>query len=111
MPKKLNCWEFKNCGRQPGGVNVHDLSICPAAVEKRLDGIHDGNNAGRACWVVAGTMCRGEVQGTFIKKYKHCSHCDFYITVRNEEGRNFVFSVVLLDKLGNSPHVLCHKRR
>ncbi len=56
--KKLNCWEMKNCGREPGGAHANNLGICSATVETRLDGIHDGRNAGRSCWVVAGTPCR-----------------------------------------------------
>ena len=87
--KKLNCWEFKKCGRQPGGEHVHDLGICPATEEKRLDGTHEGTNAGRACWVMAGTLCKGEVQGTFARKIANCSICEFYRLVRKEEGKEF----------------------
>jgi len=29
-PGKLNCWEFKKCGRQPGGPKVAELGVCPA---------------------------------------------------------------------------------
>ncbi len=96
---KKNCWEFKNCGRQTGGEHVHDLGICPATAEKRLDGTHEGKNAGRACWVVAGTLCKGEVQGSFAQKYKNCEKCDFYQAVRKEEGAKFMLSAILLNKL------------
>ncbi len=68
MEKKLNCWEFKKCGREPGGTHANDLGVCPTTQEMRLDGVHGGINAGRSCWVVTGTLCRGEVQGTFAKK-------------------------------------------
>ena len=61
--KKINCWEYKKCGREAGGAHVHDLGVCPVTEEKRLDGAHEGVNAGRACWVVAGSLCKGEVQG------------------------------------------------
>lgn len=96
---KLNCWEFKRCGRQPGGAAVHDKGICPATTEKRLDGTHDGVNAGRACWVVAGTLCKGEVQGSFAQKYKNCERCDFYQKVKEEEFPKFKFSAVLLNNI------------
>ena len=96
---KKNCWEFKNCGRQVGGEKATELGICPAATEERLDGVHDGKKGGRACWVIAGTICRGEVQGTFAKKFEACEKCDFYTQVRNEEFPKFVFSSVLLNKL------------
>lgn len=96
---KKNCWEFKNCGRHDGGEHVHDRGICPATTEGSLDGIHGGTNAGRACWVVAGTFCKGEVQGTFAQKYKNCKQCDFYQEVRKEEGAKFTLSSVLLTNL------------
>lgn len=99
MSKKQNCWEYKKCGRQPGGSRIKDLGVCPAATEKRLDGVHEGNNAGRACWVVAGTFCKGEVQGLFATKYATCKDCDFYKKVQNENFNNFEVSLTLLKKL------------
>jgi hypothetical protein len=75
---KLNCWEFKKCGREPGGLNAEDQGICPATTETKMHGVHDGKNAGRSCWVVAGTLCEGKVQGTFALKEANCVHCDFY---------------------------------
>ena len=39
---KQNCWEFKGCGREPGGENIADCGICPASIEEKLDGIHGG---------------------------------------------------------------------
>ena len=96
---KLNCWEFKNCGRQPQGAHVKDMGLCPAAEEESLDGTHSGTNAGRACWVVSGTLCQGIVQGTFAQKFKNCEVCDFYQKVRQEEFPNFRLSAVLLGKV------------
>ncbi|MBI4824559.1 MAG: hypothetical protein HY805_10080 [Nitrospirae bacterium] len=96
---KRNCWEFKGCGRQPGGKREKQNGICPATTEAKLNGIHGGKNAGRACWVVAGTWCGGDVQGSFAQKYKNCELCDFYQTVRREEGANYQISILLLNKL------------
>lgn len=96
---KKNCWEFKKCGREPGGYRVRQLGVCPATTDGRLDGVHDGRNSGRACWVVAGTLCRGEVQGSFAMKYLDCAKCDFYRLVKSEEGRDFVFSAKLIERL------------
>jgi hypothetical protein len=84
--KKLNCWEFKKCGREPGGANTAQLGICPAASEYRLNGINGGKNGGRDCWPIAGTLCGGVVQGTFASKIDHCVNCDFYKLVSVEEG-------------------------
>lgn len=96
---KLNCWEFKKCGRQPGGEKNHELGVCPASTENKLNGIHQGKNSGRACWVVAGTFCKGQIQGTFVSKRANCIKCDFYLSVLKEEAKNFVFSHGLLKKL------------
>lgn len=98
---KKNCWEFKDCGREVGGINSKELGLCPAAMEVRLDGIHAGKNAGRACWVVAGTFCTGKVQGTFAEKYNDCMKCDFYQKVMEEEDIHFEFSSALINKLGS----------
>jgi hypothetical protein len=97
--KKINCWEFKKCGREPEGNHVADLGICPAAIAEKLDGSHGGKNAGRSCWVIAGTLCKGEVQGTFAQKYKNCETCDFYKSVKQEEFPKFTLSAVLMRKL------------
>ncbi len=96
---KLNCWEYKRCGRQPQGAHVKDLGLCPATLEEGLDGVHEGVNAGRACWVVSGTFCKGQVQGTFAQKFKNCEQCDFYQLVRTEEYPGFMLSAILLGKL------------
>jgi len=87
----MNCWEYMKCGREAGGKNAAQSGVCPAYTEEALDGIHDGRNAGRACWVVAGTFCGGEVQGTHAQKEKNCIACPFHRLVREEEGRKGSF--------------------
>ena len=95
---KQNCWEFKKCGREPGGTKVNELGVCPASTEQNMNGIHEGKNSGRACWVIAGTYCKGEVQGNYAKKLKNCMECDFYKKVKSEETA-FILSARLLNKL------------
>ena len=97
--KKVNCWEFKRCGRTPGGNKEEELGVCPVTVEKRLDTVHGGLNAGRACWVVGGSMCGGSVQGTFAQKFRNCNTCDFYKTVKREEFPKFELAATLIKKL------------
>ncbi len=63
----MNCWEFKKCGRDRDGS-------CPA-YQKGL---------GTVCWVVAGTMCGGKVQGTFAQKLRDCTKCDYYRYVQKQ---------------------------
>lgn len=96
---KKNCWEVKNCGREPNGTKEKEFGVCSAAINSRLDGIHSGKNGGRTCWVIAGTLCGGKVQGIFAAKQQNCLKCDFYRTVHQEEGSNFKLSGSLLEQL------------
>lgn len=96
---KQNCWEFKKCGREPGGAKIKELGICPASVIQDLNSIHEGKNSGRTCWIVTGTYCKGEVQGSFAKKFKNCQDCDFYKLVKSEEGSKFKLSTSLINML------------
>jgi len=93
--RKINCWEFMKCGREPGGERVAEKRVCPAAVNTGLDGTNGGRNGGRCCWAIAGTFCFGEVQGTTAKIYKVCMDCGFYWTVADEET-DFTSSLSIL---------------
>ena len=64
----LSCWEFKRCGREERGSKVHELGVCPAYTQ----------GAGDACWLIAGTLCGGTVQGTYAQKLETCLDCDFF---------------------------------
>jgi hypothetical protein len=68
-------------------------------VEHRLDGQNGGLNGGRSCWVVAGTLCEGKVQGTFANKLSSCSTRDFFLQVAREERPNEASTKDLLDLL------------
>ena len=63
----MNCWEFKKCGREMNGAKAGELGICPAFP-----------NSGKNCAKIAGTLCGGDVQGTFAMKLANCMDCDFY---------------------------------
>ncbi|GAB6194485.1 hypothetical protein JCM39068_42390 [Desulfocastanea catecholica] len=84
--QKLNCWEFKKCGREQNGRNVQEMGVCPAALDGSFDEINCGTNGGRICWAVAGTFCEGEKQGAFHTKRQSCVKCDFFSLVSHEEG-------------------------
>jgi PPM family protein phosphatase len=83
---RQNCWEYMKCGRQPGGKNIQKIGICPAAADTTFNGFNQGINAGRICWLVAGTFCGGKPQGTFAEKYVSCRQCKFYRKVHAEEA-------------------------
>lgn len=97
--QKKNCWQVKKCGREPGGEKAHQMGVCSAATFDKAEGIHGGKNAGRCCWVVAGTFCGGEVQGTFADKIFNCLNCDFYKLIKHEEGKDFLVLKQILKKI------------
>ena len=82
---RTNCWEFKNCGRQPGGKRSEELGVCPVTTYEDLHGAHGGRNGGRACWAIAGSLCGGKIQGTYAQKLSNCWRCDFFNAVKKEE--------------------------
>jgi len=97
--KKINCWEFLRCGRELGGINAYELGVCPVSTYVWFDGLHGGRNAGRTCWVIGGTMCHGNIQKSFDEKFRGCGKCDFYLSVREAEGKEMIPSVLLLNKM------------
>jgi hypothetical protein len=96
---KLNCWQYKKCGREPGGVRESELGVCPAAIEGRADGINNGKKGGRVCWAIAGTLCEGEVQGTYASKIGFCLQCDFCQLVLREEEKSIYLGKDILERL------------
>lgn len=104
---KLNCWEAKQCGRQPRGEKVDEFGVCPASNEERLHGINSGINGGRACWTIDQTMCGETMQGVFTEKLAVCFQCDFYALVREEEGHNFALSSEILAKFNKDSLFNC----
>ncbi|MBN1436083.1 MAG: hypothetical protein JW936_03320 [Sedimentisphaerales bacterium] len=90
--ERKNCWEVQMCGREPGGENVAEHGVCPAALPSEYDGINKGRYAGRFCWAVAGTFCGDSVQDAYVKKLKECLACEFLKRVTQEEGRDFILS-------------------
>jgi len=84
--RKINCWEAKNCGREVDGEKINELGICPVSTSTKANGIHGGINGGRVCWVVSGSLCEGEIQGSFADKINKCTKCNFYQGVKKEEA-------------------------
>jgi len=82
---KLNCWEFKKCGREPGGVNADEHGVCLTATYTAYNGLNNGRNGGRVCWAITGSLCNGNASGTFAEKQKYCMVCNFYKSVVEEE--------------------------
>ncbi|MBF0176662.1 MAG: hypothetical protein HQL63_07435 [Magnetococcales bacterium] len=66
---KMNCWEFKACGRE---------KHCPAGRNEDYDGILGGKNGGRFCAFVPGTLSRDYAVRTQEGKFSECVGCEFY---------------------------------
>lgn len=86
---KQNCWDYKQCGREPGGKKAEELGVCPAAIEQKINTINSGKNGGRSCWAIAGTFCNGRPNGTFTLNLSTCMKCDFFKNVKAEEGDDY----------------------
>lgn len=83
MLHRLNCWEFKNCGREPEGVLADQLGVCPVALEMKQDGNNGGRAAGRVCWTVPVADQTGQILKSCADKA--CLTCTFYTRVQFEE--------------------------
>ena len=105
--RKRNCWEARKCGREPGGTNAQEQGVCPAASDGSCDGINDGRNAGRLCWVVAGTLCEGRIQGTYAERISTCRDCSFFREVKYEQGCYFQ---MLKPGMGTFESATLHRR-
>jgi hypothetical protein len=86
--RKTNCWEYKKCGREPGGPKADTLGICPSSTNILANGLNEGKNGGRICWAIAGTFSQSEKKCTFARTIAFCTVCDFYITVQKEENNS-----------------------
>lgn len=86
---KLACWEFKQCGREPGGAHVSPGGVCPAATDETLEGVNGGRNGGRACWALPGTLCGEDGSPASSPGGARCAACEFLALVREEEADGF----------------------
>ena len=96
---KMNCWEAKKCGREPGGAKTSELGVCPAATNKSANGLNGGKNGGRTCWYIAGTFCGGQVQGSMAQKLANCMECEFFRQVAREEKSGLVDARTVLSRI------------
>ena len=90
--KHKNCWEVMKCGREPNGRN-ENLGVCPAAISGEYDGMNNGKHGGRFCWNLAGSFCKGVIQGSIARKLKNCQECGFYVLVNKEEGEECILTI------------------
>jgi hypothetical protein len=98
IEKPVNCWQYMSCGREPGGAHTDLFGVCPASTDNRLDGVHGGKNAGRACWAIAGSFTKDGDEMALAGGHRDCAACDFYNAVQQEEGR-YTWPTAFLQKL------------
>lgn len=89
---RMNCWEVKQCGREPRGKHVDQMGVCPAAQSSSFDGVNRGSCGGRFCWAIAGTFCKGKAQGSYSSKIVSCLQCEFLQQVEREEKERFILT-------------------
>ena len=83
--EKKNCWEYMNCGRGPDGRNSEELGVCHAATAAVYNGINDGINGGRFCWLAVGTLSFAPITGSFAARIPTCLECPFFKEVQQQE--------------------------
>lgn len=76
-----NCWEFKKCGREPGGAMVRERGVCRVAIATFANGLNRGINGGRICWAI---------NGSFDQHAGRCIRCDFFKLLEQEEVENHI---------------------
>lgn len=86
MKKKINCWEYMQCGRGPRGERVAELGLCLAASHTSAHGTNGGKNGGRICWAIAGIYALDSEELPQSRKHYLCYDCEFHRKVLSEEG-------------------------
>lgn len=87
-----NCWEFKKCGREPGGMKAGEPEgICPASMAMQYDGVNHGSNAGHYCWEITVSLCTKLPMNTLAQDFIECNACPFFKLVQQQEGDSFSY--------------------
>ncbi|MCI5148900.1 MAG: hypothetical protein D3916_05850 [Candidatus Electrothrix sp. MAN1_4] len=76
---KIDCWEFKKCGREPGGKNIEKYGLCSLVVSLEDNKINNKRNGERLCWSLRESACEGIMRECCVNEIKECRQCTFYI--------------------------------
>ncbi len=90
MPEQ-RCWEFKKCGRQPGGSKAGELGVCPAAAEALTTGSHPERQGCLACWAITGKFSGEGVQGS-PERLGDCIRCDY---LKQNESKDGLYDIIV----------------
>lgn len=96
MSGKINCWEFRNCGMEPGGIFAEIYGPCPVPRMMKHDGVNGGRGAGRNCWTIMNSTTQ-KSPNIYRNNRLSCYHCPFFKRVQSEEGLK-----VTIDTTGKS---------
>ena len=79
---KLHCWEFMNCGMEPGGIFAATYGPCPAAVSiLEEEASHDEKI--RSCWEIMPDNTKN-ITYTCRFSRKSCHDCLYYQRINIE---------------------------
>jgi hypothetical protein len=60
--------------------------MCPVAADTSADGLNEGVNGGRICWIIAETLNKNEIKCCALQQDPSCFQCEFRHKVITEEG-------------------------
>jgi DNA-binding XRE family transcriptional regulator len=63
-------------GSKDGGKHCWDIQACPMEVREKCPAWEF--QSGHLCWFISGTMCKGEVQGSWENKMQICRECKVF---------------------------------
>ena len=63
----MRCYQYMQCGLEPGGRRVGKVGVCKAATDCR------------DCWTIAGPDVPREKQCIRIRGGRSCTNCPFYL--------------------------------
>ena len=95
---RMNCWEFKQCGREPGGRNVEKYGRCSVPVSVEHNGMNNGKNGGRSCWILREAACEKIMRACRVDEIKECRQCRFHIHVKKSECSGRFFHKLIQNK-------------
>ena len=86
---KTNCWDETQCGREPGGAMTVNSEPCPVPLFVLADGFLGGNNGGRACTFVLGTLNEEERRRACAQSVDVCKRCSYYKKLKKKHKKSF----------------------